>query len=146
MRRRWQLILPVVGLLLFAGESYISLRNNREAQKTPSRYFWWVSIRLDSDPLSQRPQVAIPCKDAQGDCVSWDPVSLWVEPGLLAEALMLSALPAFVVGAFVVATLGRFGVSEVSSFMVTMPLLICAWYWVVGWLIDRWRFKRLRQT
>jgi hypothetical protein len=73
-------------------------------------------------------------------------MSLWVEPGLLAEALMLSALPAFVVAAFVVARLGRFGVSEFSSFMVTMPLLICAWYWVVGWLIDRWRFKRLRQT
>jgi hypothetical protein len=73
-------------------------------------------------------------------------MSLWVDPGLLAEVLMLSALPAFAVVAFVVARLGRFGLSEVSSFMVSMPLLIFAWHYAVGWLIDRWRSRQLRRS
>jgi hypothetical protein len=143
---RWRIVLPVIGLLLFAGGSYESLRINREAQKTPSRYFWWSSIRLDADPLDQRSQVATPCKDAKGDCVGWDPVFRWVDPGLLAKSLMLSALPAFVIGILVVRGLGRMGVSEVSSFMASMPVLIVAWYYTVGLLIDRWTYKRLQKS
>jgi hypothetical protein len=55
---------------------------------------------------------------------------------------MLSAFPAFVFGGVIVRSLGRLGISEVSSFMVLMPLLISAWFYFVGWLVDRWRFKR----
>jgi high-affinity Fe2+/Pb2+ permease len=69
-------------------------------------------------------------------------VFIWVEPGWFAKSLMLSAFPAFVLGAVVVHGLGRLGISEVSSFMVLMPLLISAWFYFVGWLVDRWRFKR----
>jgi hypothetical protein len=51
---------------------------------------------------------------------------------------MLSALPAFIVGVFAVSGLGRLGLSQVSSFMFLMPILIFAWYYFVGWLLDRW--------
>jgi hypothetical protein len=64
---------------------------------------------------------------------------MWVDPGLLAKFLMLSAFPAFLVGLFVVSGLGRLGLSQVSSFMLLMPVLIFAWYYFIGWLLDRWR-------
>jgi hypothetical protein len=41
-----------------------------------------------------------------------------------------------------VSGLSHFGVSELKSFMVTMPLLILVLHAFVGWLFDRWRFKR----
>jgi ABC-type spermidine/putrescine transport system permease subunit II len=41
---------------------------------------------------------------------------------------VLSALPAFLIGSLAAYGLGRFGVSEVLSFMISMPLLIFAWY------------------
>jgi hypothetical protein len=55
---------------------------------------------------------------------------------------MLSALPAFVVGTAVVRGLASLGVSEVWSFTIVMPLLILAWFYFIGWLIDRWVHKR----
>jgi hypothetical protein len=66
-----------------------------------------------------------------------DPLEVWVEPGWLARFLMLSALPAFLVGLGIVHGLSRVGVSQVSSFMISMPLLILAWFYFVGWLLDR---------
>jgi len=54
---------------------------------------------------------------------------------------MLSALPAFVVGRAVVSGLARLGVSEVWSFAILMPVLVVAWFYFVGWLIDRWLHK-----
>ena len=51
--------------------------------------------------------------------------------------LMISAIPAFAVGAIAVGGLGRLGISQVSSFMVLMPLLISTWYYALGLLIDR---------
>jgi hypothetical protein len=57
------------------------------------------------------------------------------------EMLGAYALPAFLVGTGVVHGLARLGVSEVISFMVSMPLLIFAWFYLVGWLVDR-RLRR----
>lgn len=71
-----------------------------------------------------------------------EPMDVWVDPGWLARCHVLSALPAFVVGVGIVRGLGRLGVSEVISFMISMPLLIFAWFYFVGWLLDRWRQKR----
>jgi len=48
--------------------------------------------------------------------------------------LMISAIPAFAVGAIAVGGLGRLGISQVSSFMVLMPLLISTWYYALGLL------------
>ncbi|MGB9465504.1 MAG: hypothetical protein WBR10_10350 [Candidatus Acidiferrum sp.] len=50
----------------------------------------------------------------------------------------MSAIPAFVVEAVVIGGLGRIGINEIWGFMISMPLLIFAWYYFVGWLIDRW--------
>jgi len=60
----------------------------------------------------------------------------------MAKFLMISALPAFAVGGLAVGGFGRLGVSQVSSFMVLMPPLIAAWYFFVGWLVDRWVYRR----
>jgi hypothetical protein len=79
------------------------------------------------------------------DCVGWDPVSIWVDPGWLAKMLMVSALPAFAIGALIVGGLGRLGTNEVWTFMISMPILICAWYYLVGWLVDRWAFRRSQE-
>jgi hypothetical protein len=41
------------------------------------------------------------------------------------------------------------GISQVSSFMFLMPVLIFAWYYLIGWLLDRWiskRSQRLRDS
>jgi hypothetical protein len=38
--------------------------------------------------------------------------------------------------------LSNLGIDEVLTFMVSMPILIFAWYYLVGWLIDRLSHKR----
>jgi len=146
MKMHWRLALPVLGLILFGAVTRNSFHLSREIQRTPARYLWWASVRLDSDPLNRDPSATEPCKDSANACVDWTPVAIWVDPGWLAKSLMLSAFPAFVIGAVIVHGLGRLGKSEVSSFMVLMPLLISVWFYFVGWLVDRWRFNRSRRT
>ena len=145
MRKRWRIVLPVIGLALFGAESYHSVRFNRETHQIPSRYFWWSSIRLDSDPLNRHPQGATPCKNGQVNCGTWVLRDTWVEPALLTRFQMLSAFPAFSVGGLAVGGLGRLGISQVPSFMFLMPLLIFAWYYFIGWQLDRWLSKRTPQ-
>ena len=144
MRKRWRVVLPIIGMTLFSAASYHSLRRNQEIQRAPSRYFWWTAIRLDSDPASKRNWDAIPCRDGKENCVGWELRDIWVYPSLTEQFLMLSALPAFVVGEFAVRGLGRMCISQVSSFMFLMPVLIYAWYYLIGWLLDRWISSRSR--
>lgn len=142
MRIRWRFTLPVVGLLLFGGVTYHSLPL---AGTQAERYFWWSSIRLDSKPLDG--QTSIPCSDKNTDCALWDPISVDFYPGWMTRSLMLSALPAFVSEALILAGLSRLGVSQITTFMVSMPLLIVAWYYFAGWVVDYWvrrRFLRAR--
>ena len=135
MRVRWRMVLPVVGLVLFAGVTYDSLRLNSEIRHPPGQYFYWSFIRLDSDPN--------PCKGGNAECISWDhPYEARIEPGPLTLLLTLPAFPAFVVGIVIVHGVWRLGISEVTSFFVSMPLLISAWYYFIGWLVDRWRDRR----
>jgi len=141
MRMRWRFILSVFGLIVFGAVSYSSLRFNRELGTTPRKFYFWSSIRLDSDPMNQHPKVATPCKSGDEGC-GWEPNWIWIDSGYLDKALMLTALPAFVVGAIAVRGSASLGVSEVWSFAVAMPLLIFAWFYFVGWLIDRWVRKR----
>src|ERR1700735_883666 len=145
---RWRMFLPVAGLIAFTGISYHSYRVGREARAIPGRFFLWSTLQLDSDPLNRRYQS--PCAQSSAACVDWDPASIdrnsaivdrWGRP--VDKLFVLSDLPAFLVGTLIVFGLGgKFGVSEVSSFMVTMPLLTFVWFYAVGWLIDRWRFIR----
>jgi hypothetical protein len=145
MRLRCKLIFPLIGLTLFAGETLHSLRVDREIHNSPSRYFSWSSVRLDSNPLNK--PVPLP-NDCQGfeNCSSWDLPNLWVNPGALAKFLMLSAFPAFIVCSLLVSGLGRLGISQIWIFMVCMPLLLFAWYYLLGWMIDRFRNKKQEST
>jgi hypothetical protein len=127
--------------MLFGGVTYESVKG-RQYEKAHGQYFYWSSIRLSSGPLRQQPQAATPCKDGEVGCASWDPVVEWVDPGLLPRILMLSAYPAFVLGMWWVRALGHHGASEIRGFIILMPLLIGAWYYTIGWLIDRWKYKR----
>lgn len=144
MRKRWCMILPVVGLMLFGAISYHSFRINGEIQRQPSKYFWWSAIRLDSDPTNKRHQAERPCTGGTEDCVEWKLSYTWVDPGLTGNFVLLSGFPAFFVGGFAVRALGKLGVSEVSTFMFLMPVLIAAWYYLIGWLLDRWSHTRLQ--
>ena len=121
MRKRWRVVLPIIGIILFNVVTYHSLQAYRES---PSRYFWWSSIRLDSEPSNKRNGDAIPCQEGKEN--RWELRTKWVDPGFLEQFLMLSALPTFVVGGFAVLGLGTIGISQVSSFMFLTPMLICA--------------------
>jgi hypothetical protein len=142
MRMRWRVILPVVGLLLFAGETYQSVRMNREGHFKSDRYFWWSSVRLDPNPRDKDSQVVATCKEGQENCVTWDLRSRIVDPGWLTELLMLSGLPAFLVGAVILSGMKHLGINQIWGFMISMPLLLSAWYYLLGWLVDRWKNKR----
>jgi hypothetical protein len=160
MRNHWRLILPIAGLLLFAAVTYDSLKAR---PKVPNQYLWWSILRLDSDPPNaQRPakmrcilsrhncgprsfgrRAGTPCTNAKGNFSSWNPASLWVSPESASELLILSAFPALAAGMSWVRLLGREGMSEISSFMSMMPLFVAAWYYTIGWFIDRWLYKRM---
>lgn len=142
MRRRWRPILCLWGLILFGLLTYGSIRVNHDMRHGHhSRYFWWGSVRLDSDPFNRHSTLE-PCTwKVEGDC-GWDPGYIWVTPGLLERALVFSALPAFLVAMAVVRGLARLGINELRSFMFTMPIFILAWFYTVGWLLDRWRYRR----
>ena len=141
MTPRWRLILPLIGLSLFAVETHHSVKVNRQMHPSTGRYFWWSSMRLDSDPLNRRPQVpAAPgCQPQSGNCSSWDLRGVWIDPGLLVKLLILSALPAFMLGGLAAGGLATLGVSEVFSFLSLVPALMFAWYYFLGWLVDRLR-------
>jgi high-affinity Fe2+/Pb2+ permease len=63
-------------------------------------------------------------------------------PGLMEKALVLTAIPAFLVGLGIVRGFAHLGVSEVTTFMTTMPVCITLWFYSAGWLFDRWKYKR----
>jgi len=146
MRMRWRPGLCLWGVILFAFLTYGSIRTNRDLSRDlyhnhRSRYFWWGSVRLDSDPLN-RYSMPEPCTwKVRGDC-GWDPGYIWVRPGIFERALLASALPAFVAAIAVARGLARVGVSELLSFMVAMPVLTVAWFYVAGWILDRWWYRR----
>jgi hypothetical protein len=138
MKWRWRVILPAIGLLVFSAVSYKSFRVDEGNRRASKKYFWWASIRLDSDPTNKRLPATVPCSDGIKGCANWDFVpDKWVDPGLLEIAYALSALPAFVSGMMVVVALGRLGISQVFSFLCLMPILISTWYYFLGWLLDR---------
>jgi len=134
MRVRWRYLLPIVGLLLFAAVTYSSLPVNRGFARK-SRFFFWSAIRLDSDPQNKRSST--PCKAEIEGCDGWELVSISVDPGWLGRTLIISALPAFLLEEIILSGVGRMGISQVSTFMVSMPLLIAAWYYLAGNLVDR---------
>jgi hypothetical protein len=57
--------------------------------------------------------------------------------------LVATGLPAFVASSAIVLLLGHFGVSEVWSFFSITPILIGAWYFLIGCVIDRRRLRHI---
>ena len=106
----------------------------------------WSAIRLDSDPAHRRNRGVAPCEEGKENCVSWDLQDTWVDPGLLENFLLLTAFPAFVLGKLFVALLGRLGINQVWSFMLSLPILIFAWYYFIGFLLDRWIRRRAQSS
>jgi len=140
MRRRWKVILPVIGLMLFGGVTYQSLEGRRQ-EKVHGQYFWWASIRLDTHQVDRSAATAPSCEEADENCAGWEPRAI-EDPGWLTKALIVSAFPAFLIGVPVVRSLGHFGVNEVPTFMIVMPPLIAAWFYALAWLDERWIRKR----
>lgn len=140
MQNCWRIVLPVIGIALFSAVSLRSVRAYQSAQRIPSKYFWWSSIRLNVD-LANRYGFGNASRTEPED---WDPFFLntWNATGLMAKLLLTSALPAFAVDSMLVGGFARFGIGEVSTFLVSMPGLIAAWYYFIGWLLER----RLRKS
>ena len=145
MRFPWSIILPLGGLLLFTVVSYQSSHVNDELQRSPNRYYWWSSLRLDTDPLNRNPKPADRCQDDPQRCASWDVSSPRIAPGWLDKVLVVSAFPAFLAAFALVLAFGRQGTNEVLVFMVVMPTFLFGWYYFIGRLIERWINKLRRR-
>jgi len=141
MRIRFSAILPALGLLLFALVTYRSMRVNAQGPDGPHKYYWWSSLRLDTDPQNQGARPTNPCQDQQQNCTDWKPAHLDIAPGGLEKSLVYTALPAFLAGSGLVIALSKLGVNEVLTFMVCMPILLFLWLYFAGWLLDRLIFR-----
>src|SRR5579863_4636046 len=144
MRIRWSGILSILGLILFAAVTYRSLPANEHERIAPRRYYWWSSLRLDSDPLNKNSAPAVPCAAEIPNCSSGEFPNTKIAPGWLEKSLVVTAFPAFLVGFAIVAGLSKLGVDEVLTFFVSMPILLFGWFYLVGWLIERWLDRRAR--
>ena len=122
MRKRWSVILPIYGLVLFGG-----------------RYFWWGTLRLDPDPLNRYlpPAHREACADNEPNCVAWDPQTIWVEPGAWQKLLILTALPAFIAVILPMLITTKLGISQILVFFISVPICLSAWFYFLGCLIDR---------
>jgi len=135
---RWRVILPICGLLLFAWISYHSFQNYYSLNHVQGRYFWWGALRLDTDQQRPKtpPQPIQPCDDHQG-CAQWEPEYAWISMSWQEKVLVLTGMPAFLVGGILFYVLGRAGINQVWTFMIATPVLLAGWYYLLGWLIDR---------
>jgi len=136
------MILPIIGLILFAAVSYRSMPLNEHEQEVPRKYYWWSSLRLDSDPLNHNPDLAVPCANEKQNCSNGEFPNMKIGPLWLDRFLIVSALPAFLFEAVLVVVLSKLGLDEVRTFMVSMPILLFAWYYFAGWLIEWWSARR----
>jgi hypothetical protein len=135
---RWRLILCLWGLTLFGmltcGSMRVnSIRFNADMGKQHHhiRYFWWGSVRLDSDPLKKRPRIEPCVAELDAECAG-EPEYIWIDPGWIERALTIYAFPAFLLAIGVAHGLAHTGKSELLSFMVAMPLFTLAWFYSVG--------------
>lgn len=140
MHLRLRIILPALGLLVFTAQTYKEYRAWQTEK--PSRYFWWSSLRLDSDPLNHRPYPIKRADAAESGEATWVLRDRWVDPPYVVTLLIYSGFPAFMITVAIVGVLGRLGISEILSFLVSAPVLLATWYYFVGRLLDRWLRKK----
>jgi|HubBroStandDraft_4_1064222.scaffolds.fasta_scaffold22476_3 hypothetical protein len=63
-------------------------------------------------------------------------------PARLERIVAFCASPTFFIGLFTTAVPGKYGMKQIVSFMISMPLLIFGWFYFVGRIVDRWSYKR----
>jgi len=141
------LIVPITGLLVFAGESYRSFSQQRSTLKEDDACFCWSSTALDTKPLNTSHDVFgrrnltscgyIRELNARTDIGCG-------QPSLPARLLMITALPGFLASLVIVKGFAKLGVSEVTTFIVVTPPLIFAWYYFASWLVARLTSRRKR--
>src|SRR5260370_41782616 len=98
MQLRWSVILPMVGLILFAAVSYRSMPVNHHEQEAPRKYYWWSSLRLDSDPLNENPQLAAPCATEKQNCSNGEFPNIKIVPSWLDRLFFTSGQSAVLGG------------------------------------------------
>src|SRR5262252_10981400 len=112
MRIRFSAFLPIAGLLLFAAVTYRSMEVNQRGPDGPHKYYWWSSLRLDTDPLNKNPKFTKPCKDGPGKCPEWTPAPEDIVPGRLERVLTASGFPAILAATGLVIELSKHGIDE----------------------------------
>lgn len=128
MRLKW--IFPILGLLLFAIVSVQSYHNSRSVGGS-GRYFRWSIFLLDSRPL----------KFGESNVVPPLPEPNWAD-----TTLRLTAFPAFFLAVVLDGGVRKAGISEIWYFMISVPILISAWYYIVGLMADRLLRRVLRKS
>src|SRR3954468_19712865 len=130
-RRRWQIVLPVVGLLLFGFFTTACIVRNHQIKS--SKYFWWGGLGLERRPLEIEPHFRT---DDGAESVGWDPGHIWIEQSPIQELIVLSGFPAFLALIPIFSLSRMFGLDQLYVFLAAAPILLTCWYWFVGWLID----------
>jgi hypothetical protein len=140
------LILPIMGVLLFADESW---RSYKIQSKISDTCFCWGGAGLDTRPLDKRYEMfGVRSLTA---CRALTEMNAYTDAGcgqarLTTRLLLVTALPALVVSLGIVKVFAKLGVSEVTTFIAASPPLIFAWYYFLSWsgarLIRR-RYKAL---
>jgi hypothetical protein len=154
MKRRWSIILPVVGLAAFASITEQAYRIDATT-RLPLRYVYWSGMRLDRQPQLPPPPY-LTCSEGAPCAFNYltrrfiRNDSDWgheYRTPLYPELLGWSAFPVFLLSGLLISGLGRLGVSHVWTFFIVMPPALSAWYYFLGWTIDRRRYRRqLRQA
>jgi len=137
MRIRWQVVLPIFGLFLFALQTYGSFRLHHQFRIASDRYFYWSAIRLDSRPGQSDHQRSTTYQSDSHDEHAW--LREWdsANSSPIGRTLMVIATPAFAICGILVSALAHFGISEVPAFMILLPTLQCVWLYFVGLLIQK---------
>lgn len=144
MQLRLTIVLPVVALFIFAIQSYVSWRQQaRLFRRKEAACFWWSNLPLDSKPL-QKSNAFAGLKDVTQcgfEMQAFDRFG----PSWATRLFVFSGLPAFL-GAFSLAHgLGKYGVSEVKTFMISAPVLLALWFYGIAFLVQHWRTRRLER-
>jgi hypothetical protein len=144
MRKLFRVALPTAAVIAFGAISYGSYHNAQQHHQLQARYFVWSTLRLDSDPLGKR--YPSPCANLNTgeSCFVWEDLAIYRHPSNAERVFVLLDFPAMIVGMFVSFMLGRIGVNEIWTFMISIPLLTAAWCFLVGRILDRRIFQRER--
>jgi hypothetical protein len=141
MHARLTVILPTIALAVFAGQSYVSWRQQaRILRGNESVCFWWSNhLPLDSKPLEKTEP--FPGNGEMTQCGF--ELEAFDRFGSAAVTIyVFTSLPAFLAAVTIAHWLGKYGVSEIRSFMIAAPMLIASWFYGVALLFEYWQTRR----